>query len=68
MVLLRKACETNAGKKVTVTVSGKGKLDKGKKGKVSVVTGPSGKVKITYKAKATSKYAAYKQAKRYKLI
>jgi hypothetical protein len=31
------------------------------------VTKSSGKVKITYKAKKTSKYAAFKKAKKYRL-
>ena len=67
VVLLKRTCTTNAGKKVIVSVSGKGKKQKGPKGKVSVVTKSSGKVKITYKAKKTSKYAAFKKAKKYRL-
>jgi len=67
VVLLKKTCKTNAGKKVAVKVSGKGKAVKGKKGRVSVKTRSSGKVKITYKAKKTSKYKAFKKAKSYRL-
>ncbi len=67
VVVLKRTCKTNAGQKVTVSVSGKAKLQKGKKGKVTVVTGPKGKVKITLNAKKTAKYAALKQSKSYTL-
>lgn len=67
VVLLPRACRTNAGQKVTVTVSGKAKLVKGKKGRVSVETKPSGKATITYRAKKTPQYAAFKKAKTYRL-
>ncbi|MEZ5186754.1 MAG: glycerophosphodiester phosphodiesterase family protein [Candidatus Nanopelagicales bacterium] len=67
VVLLKKTCKTNAGKKVTVKVTGKGKAVKGKNGRVSVRTRASGKVKITYKAKKTPKYTAFKKAKSYRL-
>jgi glycerophosphoryl diester phosphodiesterase len=67
VVILKRTCKTNAGQKVTVSVSGKGKLVKGKKGKVSVKTDAKGKVKITLKAKKTAKYSALKQSKSYSL-
>lgn len=67
VVLLKKTCKTNAGQKVTVSLSGRGQLVKGKKGRISVQTRSAGTVKLTYKAKKTSKYAALTQSKKYTL-
>lgn len=67
VVLLNKTCKTNAGQKITVKVSGKGETVKGKNGRISVKTKPSGKVTVTYKAKKTAEYAAFKKAKTYRL-
>lgn len=67
VVLLKKTCKTSAGTKVKVTVSGKGKLAKGKKGKVSVVTKAKGKVTLTYTAPGSNTAGPFSVTKKYTL-
>jgi glycerophosphoryl diester phosphodiesterase len=66
-VILTRTCTTNAGKKVTVKVSGRATRQKGKNGRISVVTGSSGMAQVSLQAKAKKGYKAFSKAKKYKL-
>ena len=67
VVLLKKTCKSTAGTKVKVSVKGKGKLKKGKNGKVTLITKKKGKVTITYTAEASTKAEALNKSKKYTL-
>jgi hypothetical protein len=66
-VLLTNTCVTTAGQKVTVGVTGAGRLVKGRFGKVSVKTKKKGKVTVTLSASATPAFLAFSSSRTYQL-
>lgn len=66
-VLLNNTCVTTGGQRVGVTVTGRGKLLKGRGGKVSVRTKKKGKVTVTFAAAATPAFLPFSVSKTYKL-
>lgn len=66
-VLLTNTCVTSGGQKVTVSISGAGRLVKGKFGQVSVKTRKKGQVTVAFRAPATPAFLAFSSSRTYSL-